>query len=38
MKKYEQPDLEIITLLKHDIVTLSLDIGGGDDVEGDWNS
>lgn len=38
MKKYETPDMEIINLLSRDIVTLSVDTGDGDELDGDWNS
>jgi len=37
MKKYEKPVMELLqTIRENDIVTLSVGVGDGDSVEGNW--
>lgn len=38
MEKYNAPDMEIIDFTIQDIVTLSVDIGSGENLGGDWES
>ncbi len=36
--KYEEPIMEYIVLERQDVITLSVDVGDGENVGGDWNS
>lgn len=35
---YEKPKMELVEFERKDIVTLSSEIGDGDEYEGDWSS
>lgn len=35
--QYEKPNLEIVLLQRQDVITLSVEIGDGENVEGGWS-
>ena len=35
--QYEKPNMEIVSLENMDVITLSVGVGDGENVEGGWN-